>query len=251
MRWFEDRLPPSGVTLKPLRTELLGLAIAGPQGRTLLSRAVKGDVSKATFPFLSIRKMDVGLVPALVARISFTGDLGYEIWVAPDCLMHLYQTLEESGRDLGLVHYGARALHAMRLEKSFGTWAREYRPIYTAFEAGLERFVDLEKGEFVGRAAVLRHKAEPPARRLIALTVDDKGVDAIGDEPIWHAGKVIGWVTSGGYGHTVGRSLALGYVDAAVAKEIDQFEVEIMGMRCPARRLPAPLFDPTGARMRA
>jgi dimethylglycine dehydrogenase len=250
MRWFEDHLPPSGVTLKPLRSELLGLAIAGPQARTLLSRAVRGDVSKAALPFLSIRRMDVGLAPALVGRISFTGELGYEIWVAPDYLLRVYQTLEQAGRDLGLVHYGARALHSMRLEKSFGTWAREYRSVYTAFEAGLERFLDLEKGEFMGRTAVLRQKAEPPARRLIALAVEDKGADAIGDEPIWHAGKVLGWITSGGYGHTVGQSLALGYVDAAVAKEMDEFEVEIMGVRCPARRLSAPLFDPSGARMR-
>jgi dimethylglycine dehydrogenase len=250
MRWFEDHLPPSGVTLKPLRSELLGLAIAGPQARTLLSRAVRGDVSKAALPFLSIRRMDVGLAPALVGRISFTGELGYEIWVAPDYLLRVYQTLEQAGRDLGLVHYGARALHSMRLEKSFGTWAREYRSVYTAFEAGLERFLDLEKGEFMGRTAVLRQKAEPPARRLIALAVEDKGADAIGDEPIWHAGKVQGWITSGGYGHTVGQSLALGYVDAAVAKEMDEFEVEIMGVRCPARRLSAPLFDPSGARMR-
>jgi dimethylglycine dehydrogenase len=195
--------------------------------------------------------MDVGPTPALVGRISFAGELGYEIWVAPDYLLRVYQTLEQAGRDLGLVHYGARALHSMRLEKGFGTWAREYRPIYTAFEAGLERFLDLEKGEFVGRTAVLRQKADPPARRLIALAVEDKGADAIGDEPIWHAGKVMGWVTSGGYGHTVGRSLALGYVDAAVAKEMDEFEVEIMGVRCPARRLSAPLFDPSGARMRS
>jgi dimethylglycine dehydrogenase len=250
MRWFEDYLPPSGVTLKPLRSELLGLAIAGPHARTLLSRAVRENVSKAAFPFLSIRRMDVGPTPALVSRISFAGELGYEIWVAPDYLLRVYQTLEQAGRDLGLVHYGARALHSMRLEKGFGTWAREYRPIYTAFEAGLERFLDLEKGEFVGRTAVLRQKADPPARRLIALAVEDKGADAIGDEPIWHAGKVMGWVTSGGYGHTVGRSLALGYVDAAVAKEMDEFEVEIMGVRCPARRLSAPLFDPSGARMR-
>jgi dimethylglycine dehydrogenase len=249
MRWFEDRLPPSGVAVRPLRNDLLGLSVAGPKARELLARATRQDVSNAAFPFLSFQAMDVGLSPALVGRISFTGDLGYEIWVAPDHLLALYRTLTEAGESLGLVHYGARALHSMRMEKSFGTWAREYRPIYTAFEAGLDRFLDFDKGAFVGREAALRQHNEPPARRLVALSLDGVPADAIGDEPIWCEGKVIGWVTSGGYGHTVGASLALGYV-ASESAEADAFEVEIIGERRPAVRLAQPPFDPAGARMR-
>ena len=111
---------------------MLGLAIAGPRSRELLARVLAGDdVSNAAFPFLSFRAIDVGMVPAHVGRISFTGELGYEIWVPPDCQLALYDALVAAGADLGLRHFGARALNSLRLEKSFGTWAREYRPIYT------------------------------------------------------------------------------------------------------------------------
>ena len=115
----------------------------------------------------------------------------------------LYDALTAAGADLGLTPFGARALHSLRLEKSFGTWAREYRPIYTPAEAGLDRFVAIDKGDFIGRAAVLRDRQQPPKRRLVTLVVDAADADAIGDEPVWHDGKVVGWVTSGGYGHAL------------------------------------------------
>ena len=135
--------------MRALRTELLGLAIAGPNARTLLSRLTGDDVSNAAFPFLSFRAMEVAMLPAHVGRISFTGELGYEIWVPADCQIALYDAIVAAGADLGLRHFGARALNSLRLEKSFGNWAREYRPIYTPAEARLERFVDISKPEFV------------------------------------------------------------------------------------------------------
>ena len=116
-------------------------------------------------------------------------------------------------------NFGGRALNSLRLEKSFGNWAREFRPIYGPYEAGLGRFVHLDKPDFIGKAAAAAEKASGGVRKLITLAVDAKDADAIGDEPIWHGGKVVGWVTSGGYGHTVGKSIALGYVDNAVAGE--------------------------------
>jgi dimethylglycine dehydrogenase len=136
------------------------------------------------------------------------------------------------------------------LEKSFGTWSREYRPIYTPAEAGLDRFVDTNKLEFIGRAAALRDRERGPQQRLITLVVDAKDADASGDEPVWHDGKVSGWVTSGGFGHTVGRSIALAYVAAAHGDAIEGFEVEILGERRPAIRATQPLYDPGGQRMR-
>ena len=131
LRWFEAHLPPTGVAIRALRTELLGLGIAGPKARELLSRVCRDDVSNAALPFLSFRALDVAMLPARVGRISFTGELGYEIWVPADCQLALYEALVAAGADLGLVHFGARALNSLRLEKSFGNWAREYRPIYT------------------------------------------------------------------------------------------------------------------------
>ncbi|MBM3569247.1 MAG: FAD-dependent oxidoreductase [Alphaproteobacteria bacterium] len=250
MRHWERRLPETGVAIRAFGSGLVGLALAGPQARAVLQRLVREDVSNAAFPFLSIRRMDLGPVPALVGRISFTGDLGYEIWVEPDRQRALFDALREAGGVLGLGLFGARALNAMRLEKGYGSWAREYRPIYTASEAGLDRFVSWSKPEFEGKTAAL---AARKTRRyaLIQLAVEVEDADAFGDEPIWLGDRVVGWVTSGGYGYSVGQSLATGYVEASAADRAQGYAIEILGERRPARRLPRPLFDPDGARLRS
>ena len=200
---------------------------------------------------MSFARMDVGVVPALVGRVSFTGDLGYEIWVTTDYQRALYDLLTSAGRQHDIRHIGGRALNALRLEKSFGSWAREFRPIYGPYEAGLGRFIHLDKPDFIGRDAALAEKASGGERKLITLAVDAKDADAIGDEPIWHNERVVGWVTSGGYGHSVGKSIALGYVEKAVAGETHGFAVELIGERRAAVRSEGALFDPAGLRMRA
>jgi dimethylglycine dehydrogenase len=139
----------------------------------------------------------------------------------------------------------------MRLEKSFGTWAREFRPIYGPYEAGLGRFIELQKGDFIGRTAALEEKEHGAPLRLLAFTVDAADADANGDEPIWHDGKVVGAVTSGGYGHSAQASIALGYVPSELAAADSGFEVEIIGARRRAQRLDAAAFDPHGLRMRS
>ena len=169
LRWFESHLPSSGVALRTLRNEWLGFAIAGPRSRDLLARVCTDDVSDAALPFLSFRETEIALLPAHVGRISFTGELGYEIWVAADCQLALYDALVAAGKGLGLAPFGARALNSLRLEKSFGNWAREYRPIYTPAEAGVDRFIDFGKPDFVGRAAAARDRQQPPPRRISTL----------------------------------------------------------------------------------
>jgi len=257
LRWFERLLPPAGVHVRACATEYLGLSVAGPGSRALLQSLVRADLSNAAFPFLAFRRLDIGMIPALVGRISFTGELGYEIWVTPDYQRALYELLVAAGAERGLKPFGGRALNCMRIEKGFGTWTREFRPIYGPYEAGLGRFVALEKPDFIGRPAALKERASGGERRLVAFAVEAGDADTIGDEPIWHEGRVVGWVTSGAYGHRVGRSLALGYVPAPIAASDAGFEIEIIGERRPARRLSAPgqagqgcAYDPTGARMR-
>jgi dimethylglycine dehydrogenase len=149
------------------------------------------------------------------------------------------------------VQFGGRALMSMRLEKSFGSWAREYRPIYGPYEAALGRFVDLKKNDFVGRAAAAEQKQSGGKLRLATFAVEADDADAIGDEPIWRDGRVVGWVTSGGFGHCVGKSLAMGYVEKAHAEAEAGFEIEIIGELRPALRLAAPAYDPAGAAMRS
>jgi dimethylglycine dehydrogenase len=250
VRWFETHLPKSGVTVRPCAMQYVGLSVAGPSSRALLQTLVREDLTTASFPFLSFRRMEVGRVPALVGRLSFTGELGYEIWVTSEYQRTLYELLTAAGRDFGLKLFGGRALNSLRLEKCFGTWAREYRPIYGPREAGLSRFVDFTKGEFIGKAAALEERASGGKLRLVSFAVDARDADATGDEPIWHDGRVVGWVTSGGYGHTSRLSIALGYIPADLEPAEDRFEIEIIGERRCARRLQAAPVDPSGIRMR-
>lgn len=253
MRWFERHLPDDGsVTVRALGLSLTGLSIAGPNARAVLAKLTDADVSNEAFRFMDFRAMNLGPIPALVGRISFTGDLGYEIWLAPEYQRPLYGRILEAGRDFGIRPFGSRALNALRLEKNFGTWAREFRPIYGPFEAGMGRFVKLSKNDFIGRDAAREEKEAGPKRRLAFFTVAAGDADCLGDEPIWHDGAVVGWVTSGGYAHHSGASVAQGYVPSALADGAasDAFEIEILGERHRATRLDAPLFDPEAARMR-
>jgi dimethylglycine dehydrogenase len=218
----------------------------------VLQKLTDTDVSNAAFKFLDHRAMDVANVPVMINRVTYTGDLGYEIWCTPDYLRRLYQEIMAAGRDLGIVNFGMRALLCLRLEKNFPTWYRELRPIYGPFEAALDRFVDLTKNDFIGRDAALKEKRDGGKLRRVGMTVDAADADVLGDEPIWHGGKVVGWVTSGGYGHYVDMSLAQGYVPTALAADLGQgaFEIEIIGDRRKATIVPLPPFDPEGKRMR-
>lgn len=251
MRWFERHPPPDGVTVRPCAMQYTGLSIAGPQSRALLQSLVHDDLSTAAFPFMTFRRMEIGMVPAHVGRLSFTGALGFEFWVTSEYQRALYDLLMNAGRDYGLKLFGGRALNALRIEKGFGSWAREFRPIYGPLEAGLGRFVAFDKPDFIGRAAAALEKEQGGALRLQCFKVSATDADAIGDEPIWHEGKPVGWVTSGAYGHRVGASLALGYIPAELANASSGFEIEIIGERCAAQRLREPPFDPAGTLMRA
>jgi dimethylglycine dehydrogenase len=250
LRWFEKHAA-EGVTFRGVSMDYPGLSIAGPSARALLQSLARDDLSNEAFPFLSFRKLDIGTIPALVGRVSFSGELGYEIWVRPEYQRALHALLLQAGEPWGLLQFGLRALLCLRLEKSFGTWFREYRPIYGPYEAGLGRFVDLKRGDFIGRTAALEEKASGGKWRLSTFAVDATDADAIGDEPIWRDGQVVGWVTSGGYGHCVNASLAMGYIEIAHADATDGFEIEIIGERRNARRLTGPAYDPMGERMRS
>jgi len=253
MRWFLDHLPEDGsVAVQAYGAGLCGVSIAGPNARAVLEKVANSDVSDAKFKFMDIRRMDIGMVPALVGRVSFTGDLGYEIWVKPEYLRVAYETLWLAGADLGIRNFGLRALNALRLEKNFGGWAREFRPIYTPFEAELGRFVSVTKdADFIGKSAAFKAKAEGGKLRLRAFVVGAKDADCIGDEPIWHDGEVVGWVTSGGYAHASDKSVAIGYVPKELAEADGGWQIELLGDMLGAAMQRQPLFDANGSRMRA
>jgi dimethylglycine dehydrogenase len=254
-RWFIDHLPTDdSVTFEVLALDLVGLSIAGPNARDVLSKLTDADVSNEAFKFMDFKQIDLGWIPARVGRLTYSGDLGYEMWVAPEYQRLLFDRVMEAGDEFGIRLFGFRALMSLRLEKSFGTWFREYRPIYTPLEAGILHYIKLDH-DFVGRSAYEAELKSGPARRLVTMVVDpdpDDPADVIGDEPIWHDGQVVGWVTSGGYAHFSKASVALGYVPTQLATgEVGEFEIEIIGRRRPAHLQLEPLFDPAGKRMRS
>jgi len=254
-RWFLAHLPTDGsVSFRVLGLGLVGLSLAGPKAREVLQSVMDLDLSTASFKFMDFKRADVGMIPAMIGRLTYSGDLGYEIWVAPEYQCALFDLLMEAGEPHGIALFGFRALMSLRLEKSFGTWYREYRPIYTPLEAGIKHYVKLDH-DFIGRAAYEIELTTGPTRRLVTFVVDPgegaEAADVIGDEPIWHDGKVVGWITSGGYAHYSKASVALGYVPAELVDPATTgFEIEIIGVRRPARLQLEPLFDPAGRRMR-
>ncbi|MER8527818.1 FAD-dependent oxidoreductase [Mesorhizobium sp. M0814] len=252
MRWFEAHLPQDGsVSIEASGAKLTGLSIAGPKARDVLAKVTRADVSNTAFPFMAISRMDIGMAPCLVGRVSYTGDLGYEIWVAPEYQRAAYPALMAAGEEFGIGLFGSRALNALRLEKNYGSWAREYRPIYGPLEAGLDRFVAYGKeADFIGKQMALAERKQGGRLRLRAFVVDAADADVIGDEPIWYGGAVRGWVTSGGYAHHSKKSVAIGYVPKEIADEADGFEIELLGKRHAARMQPIPLFDANFERMR-
>ena len=258
MRLFLQHLPDGVVEVTDLSEHLLGWSISGPDARELLSRLTDEDVSNHGMRFRDLREMTVGGVPVIAARLSFTGELGYELYCTADHHEALRSAVMEAGRagdrNLDVTPFGGRAFMSLRLEKGFGVWNLEYRPDFTPAEAGMGPFVKVDKAAaFIGREAARAEVERGPTRRLVTLVLDADDADAIHDEPIFHGGECVGFVTSGGYAHHTGNSVALGYVSDHLADGSagdDGFEVEILGQMRPARLQREPLYDPAGERMR-
>ena len=251
LRWFWASQPPADVFVRSVASTLTGVSIAGPRSRQLVQRLVREDLSPGAFKLFQVRQTAVGFAPSILTRAGFTGELGYEIWTTPDYLASLYDDLWDAGRELGLVHFGGRALSSLRLEKGYGSFNKDFRPDYTAAETGLARFVDFGKADFAGRAAALAERAAGPARRFVVMEVAAGDADVIGYESIIKDGAAVGYVTSGAYGHCIDSSLAAGYVPSALARDGARFEIDILGeMRTAIVRL-EPIYDPEGRRLRA
>ncbi|WP_126976561.1 GcvT family protein [Frigidibacter oleivorans] len=247
-RWFDSHAE-EGVTVENISDSRSGFQIAGPKARELLARVTRSDVSADAFRFMDVRPMTVGMAKCLVQRVSYTGDLGYEIYCDHMSVRHLWDVLWQAGQDLGLTPFGMRAMMSLRLDKWFGSWGREFAPDYTPAETGLDRFIRWDK-EFIGKAAAQAERETGPARELARFVVEADGADVVAWEPIWLNGAVAGFCTSGGYSHHTGHSCAMGFLPAGAAREGLAVEIEILGQRRPARLVTAPLWDADGARMR-
>jgi dimethylglycine dehydrogenase len=191
----------------------------------------------------------VGGVPTLTLRVSYVGELGFELHHPVEHLRTLYDRLLEAGEPLGLVDFGYRALDSLRLEKAYRLWGADMSADWTPLEAGLERFVAIDKGEFVGRHALLRQREEGVARTLACLTVETDDADPHGNEPVRADGVPIGYVSAGGYGHVVEQSIALAYLPIAHAEPETRLTVDILGEPRPAVVVPQPIYDPENLRL--
>ena len=251
MLWFEQHLGNCDVELRNRSDELTAIVIAGPASRELMTSVADGDFDTASMPFLSVRTMTVGMAEAVVARVSFTGELGYEIYLPATLAGSVYDRLLQAGRKFGIRPFGNRALVSMGMEKSFGVWSREFTPDYTPVMCGMSRWIDYGKADFVGREAALADREQVPEHRLAALEIDAGEADAWGYEPVWFGTEYAGYVTSGAYGHRVGKSLALGYIKSPyLESSASEFSVHLVDGRRPARLLPRPPYDPSASKMR-
>jgi dimethylglycine dehydrogenase len=251
MRWFWSQDPPPDVHVRSAASTLCGLSIAGPEARTLVQRLTRKDLSRDRFRLFDVAETAVGFAPSVLIRAGFTGELGYEVWTTPDYFASLYDEVISTGADLGLVHFGGRALSSLRLEKGYGSFNKDFRPDYTPGETGLDVFVNFEKPDFTGREAALAERAAGPKRRFVILEVEADDTDVVGYESIIKGENAVGYVTSGSYGHVVGRSLAAGYVPTTLAGDGETFEIDILGRICRAVVRSRPLWDPEGTRLRS
>ena len=251
LRWWESRMPRSGVVLESMMTRLAGFSIAGPRARDLLAGLADRDVSNHALPYFRGARMQIGPAPdVIVLRVSYSGELGYELYLPAEHQIPLFLALCRNGGEFGLRFAGMRALGSLRLEKGFAGWGRELSPDYDPFQAGLGRYVKLDKHEFVGRDAALRAAGREPSERLVLFEIDTVDTDPWGGEPVLRDGEYVGYLTSAGYGHCAGRALALGYVRSDAIASNAAYDVEVMGRPTPARRLERPAVDPDGRRMR-
>jgi dimethylglycine dehydrogenase len=250
LRWFWLTEPPADVFVRSAASTLCGVSLAGPRSRELLQRLTRLDLSAQGFRLFQVAETAVGLAPAILTRAGFTGELGYEIWTTPDYFATLYDELREAGAGLGLIHFGGRALSSLRLEKGYGSFNKDFRPDYTPGETGLDRYIDFNKPDFTGRTAALAERASGPRRRFIVMDVADADAEVVGYESIMKDGAAVGYVTSGAYGHCIGKSLAAGYVPSALAREGARLEIDILGEMRTATVCLEPLYDPQGLRLR-
>ncbi len=248
MRWFHDHMAGK-VTVRDISDEVVGFSLAGPNSLKVVEKLTDGPIGD--LPFMGCGAFDIGLNRTRIGRLSVAGELGYEIHCSAAEHIGLRRALLEAGADLGIREYGFNALLSLRLEKSFGIWSAEFTQAYTPGQTGMDRWIAWDKGEFIGRDAAMKERgATAPAQVLVTLKVDATDADASGYEPVWKDGARVGFVTSGGYGHTVGASLAMAMIDRNAAGVGSKLSVHIVGVERDAEVIASSPYDPSGKAMR-
>ena len=253
MRWFTDHVDPheDDVRITDISDSTVGFSLSGPNSRKVLESLTHEDITNAGMPFMSCRTLDVGLIRTQVGRLSVCGELGYEINCRASEHIELRRILLAAGAEFGLREVGYYALNSLRLEKSFGIWSAEYTQRYTAGMTGLDRWIDHSKPDFIGKAAALKERdSNAPPQCLVTLEIDTRNEDASGFEPVWQGDRRIGFITSGGYGHVIGKSLAMALVETEFAETGTEVSAHVVAEKYPARVIARSPYDPSGKVMR-
>jgi 4-methylaminobutanoate oxidase (formaldehyde-forming) len=250
--WLKRNIPPDArACVTNVTSAYSVLNVQGPKSRDLLSRVTNADMSNEAFPFLTLQEIDIGYALVLALRVSYVGELGWELYI------HVFDTLVEAGQDDGLVFAGLQALETLRLEKAYRDYGNDVDNLDTPLEVGLSRFVDFDKpGGFIGREALLRHKQAGVKHRLVQFLLEDPEPLLYYNEIIYRDGEPVGRILAGGYGHTLGASVGLGYVENEEGVTADyiksgNYEIKIAGTRYPAKASLRPMYDPKGTRIRS
>jgi dimethylglycine dehydrogenase len=250
MRWFTRHLE-NGVYVRDVSDAVVGFGLSGPKARDLLELVTTDDVSGNAMRFMSCREMDIGLIRAKVGRISVTGELGFEIHCSATEHNLLRRTLLDAGREVGAIEDGFNAMGSLRMEKSFGIWSKEFRQDYTAAMTGMDRWIDWSK-DFIGaEAARKEHEEDSAELRLVTLEIDAADADGSEYEPVWSDGHRVGYITSGEYGHVVGKSLAMALIDREHSEVGSELSAHLVGVERPVKVIEPSPYDPSGSAMRA
>ena len=251
MDWLRMHLPAgTDIQLRSLTNDHTILILAGPKSRDVLQAASRGDWSATAFPWLSVRRAFIGIAPAVVMAVSFSGELAYEIHIPNASLYAAYLALRQAGEAFGLTLFGSYAVESMRLEKGYLHWKADLITEFDPFETGLDRFVDLTKPDFIGKAALERRQAEGPRRKLVSMVLDCTHAPAHGGDSVVAEGRVVGTVTSAGWGHRTGSNIAYAFVEPAYAEPGTTLAVEVIGDPVAAEVTAPGLYDPGNTLLR-
>ncbi|MFQ5793866.1 MAG: FAD-dependent oxidoreductase [Candidatus Bipolaricaulia bacterium] len=250
--WIKTHMPGDGsVTVRDVTDDLACLSLWGPYARDVLQTVTTRDVSNETFPYMSTQAIDVAGVPVWAQRVSYAGELGWELYTPPDQAVGVWDALMDAGEPFGIQPVGYKALESLRLEKGYRFWGADMTPDENPYEAGLGFCVKLKKGEFIGREALLEIKDQGIKRKLCALTLDDDVCMIYGGESVYSHGRVVSYVRSGGYGYTVGKNIAYAYLPLELAEVGTTVKVESFDEHISAQVVAEPLYDPQGTRLRS
>jgi len=249
--WMRSHLPAEGVQLENVSDRYGSLVLAGPRAREVLAKVCDDDLSSAAFPWLSWREISVGYARLRALRVNYVGELGWELHVPVAHQLPVYEALWAAGEEFGIADFGMYAMDSLRLEKCYRGWKSELDSEYSPLRSGLARFVNLDKPDFIGKAALVAERDAGLPDIFAAFLLDDGDIDASYGATVYRGGERVGYVTSGGYGHSVGRSIALGYIRTDLAVPGTEVEIAVFGQRRRAVVSEEPIYDPQNARLRA